>query len=319
MSAPAEAEVRISLLITTRDRRAELLATLAATVPRLSPRDEVVVFDDGSRDGSAAAVREAFPRVRLLGAVSSVGLIEARNRLHQAARGAIALVLDDDAELVTPGALDRIVEHFDGHPACAVVALRVFWGRELPAGAAAADADRPPRRVRGYVGCGHAWRQSSWRAVRPYPGWLRFYGEEEFAALELHRHGLEIHYLPAVLVHHRVVPSERAAAELAWRYRRQLRGSLIVMAMFLPPGAYLRSLVYAFGAQIRRRLLAERRWRAVGDLAWVAARLVLDAPRAARARAPLTASQWRRFRALPEAVVYWRPEPTSGGEECERR
>lgn len=300
---------RFSLVITTRDRREDLLRTLGVMVPLLLPRHEVIVFDDGSGDGTADAVRTHFPEVRLLHVDQSIGLMAARNRLHEEATGDFALTLDDDAELIGGRrALDRIVAHFERHPSCACIALRVFWGEVLPAGADdAPDCQEAPRTVQEFVGCGHVWRLAAWRRIRPYPAWLRMYAEERFAALELARHRLDIDYLPSVLVHHRVVPSSRPAGELAWRYRTQLRSGLLVQGMFLPFGPLLRRTLYAYRSQIRRRLLGERRWRTVGDLVWVSSQLVRHAPRVWREREPLDGPRWRRWRDLPPPVIYWRP------------
>src|SRR4051812_24333911 len=102
----------LSLLITTRNRKADLLRTLEVMVPRLLPGNEVIVLDDGSSDGTAAAVAERFSEVRLLRHVEGKGLIAARNRLLGEAQGEFAISLDDDAEIVGGGFLSRIPAHF---------------------------------------------------------------------------------------------------------------------------------------------------------------------------------------------------------------
>ena len=53
---------RVSVVIATADRREQLLHTLARLMA-LPEQPPVIVVDNGSVDGSAAAVRAAFPRV----------------------------------------------------------------------------------------------------------------------------------------------------------------------------------------------------------------------------------------------------------------
>jgi GT2 family glycosyltransferase len=55
---------RVTVVIATRNRRPELLRTLGR-LHRLPERPPVVVVDNASADGSAAAVREHFPAVVL--------------------------------------------------------------------------------------------------------------------------------------------------------------------------------------------------------------------------------------------------------------
>jgi hypothetical protein len=58
--------------------------------------------------------------------------------------------------------------------------------------------------MKSFAGGAHAWRMSAWRQIPDYPSWFIFHGEEDFAAYEMFKKRLEIHYLPSVLVHHRV-------------------------------------------------------------------------------------------------------------------
>ncbi len=291
-----------SLLIATRNRRADLLRTLEAMAPALLPAHEVVVLDDASDDGTAEAVAAGFPGVRLLRHEVRTGYIAARNELLDLARGELAISLDDDAEIVTPGFLDLVAEHFEAHPRCGVAALRIFWGRSLPEGAVEKAGD--PRRVQSFVGCGHVWRLEGWRQLPPYPAWFEMYGEEAFASYELLRRGWEVHYLPSVLVHHRVEIAGRPAAERAWRYRRQLRAGLFLSCLFHPRRLLPRHLGYAFWDQARRLPGSDRR---LADLLWVAAELARHGLRLRAERRALSPEQWSLWQSLAPALIYWSP------------
>jgi GT2 family glycosyltransferase len=293
----------LSLLISTRNRRADLLRTLRVMAPAFLPGHEVMVLDDASEDGTAETVATEFPAVRLLRHEVRTGYIAARNELLAAARGELAISLDDDAEIATAGFLDRIAEHFAAHPRCGVLALRIFWGRTLPASTlpASTGVADPPRRVQSFVGCGHVWRLEAWRSLPPYPAWFEMYGEESFASYELLRRGWEVHYLPSVLVHHRVDLKDRPAAERAWRFRRQLRAGLFLACLFHPGKLLPRHIAYAFREQARRD-------RRLSDLVRVAADLVRHAPRLRRERRALSPEQWELWQSMEPALIYWSPE-----------
>lgn len=305
----------LSLLITTRNRRDELLRTLGIMLPVLPRAHEVVLFDDGSTDGTSEAIARAFPQVRLISSRTSVGYITARNRLMAEARGDLALTLDDDAAIVTNDFSNLVRRHFGDHPGCAVAAFRIYWGSDLEVAAETSRESGAPYRVNAFVGCGHVWRMDAWRSIPPYPAWFEFHGEENYAALQLLRKKWEVHYLPDVLVHHRIDRAARQADRSLWRYRRQLRAGIFLMLLFYPWRVLPRYVGYSLWAQIQLRLYRERNLRALTALAWVAVTVMLNAPRIARERSSLTSSEWAAWQQLPDVPIYWQPERTHGVDD----
>jgi glycosyltransferase involved in cell wall biosynthesis len=59
----------MTVVIATRERRLHLMRTLAI----LGARTPVIVVDDGSHDGTAGAVRDRFPGVRLVALATPAG------------------------------------------------------------------------------------------------------------------------------------------------------------------------------------------------------------------------------------------------------
>lgn len=125
-------------MVVTYNRRQMLLQALAAVQAQTRPPDAVIVVDNASADGTAAAVRDHFPAARLVTLPVNTG----------GAGGfayGIALALADDAGLLwlmdddtipEPGALAALVaarHRFPGPPP-ALVASRVLWtdGRPHP-------------------------------------------------------------------------------------------------------------------------------------------------------------------------------------------
>jgi GT2 family glycosyltransferase len=94
----------VSVVIASHDHRAQLFEALASLTRQIGSdfaEFEAVVVADGCSDGTAAALRE-YPTPFSLTIIEQVrsGLAAARNRGLAAARGEIALFLDDD---VIPG------------------------------------------------------------------------------------------------------------------------------------------------------------------------------------------------------------------------
>jgi len=82
-------------------------ATLAALVPQLRDGDELIVVDNGSSDGTVAAVREAAPDATLIEAGENLGFAAASNRGAALSSGQLLLFLNPDA-VVAPGFRDAI-------------------------------------------------------------------------------------------------------------------------------------------------------------------------------------------------------------------
>jgi GT2 family glycosyltransferase len=81
---------------------------------------EVVVVDNASSDGSAAAAREASPRVRVLEAGSNHGFARAANLGWRATTASYVLFLNPDAEL-TSGALEALQAVLEARPEVGIV------------------------------------------------------------------------------------------------------------------------------------------------------------------------------------------------------
>ncbi len=95
--------MKLSIVIATRDREAMLAGALASlAAQRDAPAFEVVIVDNGSRDGTASLVRErattaAYPLHYVFAARPNRGA--ARNAGVRAASGDVVLFIDDDVRL----------------------------------------------------------------------------------------------------------------------------------------------------------------------------------------------------------------------------
>ena len=179
--------MKFAIHISTKNRKDDLLLTLATVYPLLeNPAVACVVFDDGSEDGTAEAVKTQFPKVHLLQNKTSKGYIYCRNVMLSETQADVAVSLDDDAHFLSENVVECIINYFESQPQCGVIACRIFWGKEPPI---SLTTKSKSQRVKGFVGCGHVWNLQAWRDIPNYPEWFIFYGEEEFASYQLFKKG----------------------------------------------------------------------------------------------------------------------------------
>jgi GT2 family glycosyltransferase len=136
-----EQAVDLSVIVVTYNSRDLTLACAASVAAQASGglEIELIVVDNASTDGTAAALRAAYPLVRVLAQPSNQGFARGNNVGLSAARGRLLLLLNSDTE-VRPGALSALAAFMDAHPeagACGPMLLNPDGtlqpsGRDLP-------------------------------------------------------------------------------------------------------------------------------------------------------------------------------------------
>ena len=172
----------ISVLVVTYDAERELalcrqsLRDAARELEPLGESLEVVVADNGSRDGTRALVRERFGEMRCLELGRNLGFGAANNQAVAVAGGELLLLLNPDAWLEA-GSLPLLVERLQRDPGLGLVAPRF----RSPAGER--QFDWVPRvslfgeavqRVRTHAGRGRFNVESLPRPLRAV-GWSGWY------------------------------------------------------------------------------------------------------------------------------------------------
>jgi len=114
----------------TRDLLLECLASVLAEARAGDLSVETWVVDNGSRDGSVAAVRERFPEarfpeLRLAALPANRGFAAGANAGLRRARGRVVLLLNSDCR-VLPGALREGVAALDAHPDVGLAGARLL-------------------------------------------------------------------------------------------------------------------------------------------------------------------------------------------------
>jgi GT2 family glycosyltransferase len=236
---------RLSVVVPSRDTRELTLACLAsleAERGRLEGTLEILVADDGSRDGTAEAVAARFPEAAVLRTGSpetAAGFTATANRGLERARGELLLLLNSDTE-VLPGGLAALTAAFAARPRLGIAgaalcypdgspqwsgggAPGLLWLFALASGLPPLLARLPGYRrlrpvggrgggLRGGPGGGVAWvpgaalalRRSAWTEAGPFDEGFRFYAQDLDLCLRARRRGWEVAVVPGfeVLHHH---------------------------------------------------------------------------------------------------------------------
>jgi GT2 family glycosyltransferase/glycosyltransferase involved in cell wall biosynthesis len=124
-ATPMPAEVDVSVVVVSYNTRDLLARTLEALQAQRGVRFELLVVDNGSRDGSAELVRERWPDATLLALGENAGFARANNLAFGRCRGEFVLLLNSDCFL-HPGALATLVAGAKRHPAAAAVGPRLL-------------------------------------------------------------------------------------------------------------------------------------------------------------------------------------------------
>lgn len=122
------AALDVSILIISYNTRELTLACLESVYAQTAGVSfEVIVVDNASIDGSAAAVAERFPQCRLVALEKNVGFAGGNNLAAKHATGRYLLLLNPDT-VVLENAAGRAVRFADEHADAGIVGGRTFFG-----------------------------------------------------------------------------------------------------------------------------------------------------------------------------------------------
>jgi glycosyltransferase involved in cell wall biosynthesis len=295
-----------TILITTKNRIEDLKFTLNK-IQHLLDRNNVecIVCDDGSTDETSTLLQVNYPDIQLIRNSRSKGLIYSRNRLLSLVTTQFAISIDDDLHFITQQPLELIADHFEKNVNCGLIGFRIFWDLKEPISTVSKEI---PVTMQSFAGGAHVWRMSAWNSIPNYPAWFVFYGEEDFASYQLFKANIEIHYLPQVLVHHRVdVKSRRNNADYTLRLRRSLRSGWYLYFLFLPLQYIPKKMTYSIWMQLQLKVFAGD-LKALKALILAMLDLMVAIPKIIQSSNRLTQIEYDAYQKLEETKLYWIPE-----------
>jgi glycosyltransferase involved in cell wall biosynthesis len=299
-------QTTFSILIATKNRKDDLIVTLNKINYLLQSQDvECVIIDDGSTDGTFEKIKEDFPAVKIYRNPVSKGYLYCRNKMLNETQAKFAISLDDDAHFITQNPLQFIQQHFDTNKNCGLIAFRIFWGLEEPIEIITTEK---AQRVKGFVGCGHVWRMSAWKDTPDYPEWFEFYGEEDFSSMQLFKKNWEVHYLPEVLVNHRVnIKSRKKNADYSIRLQRSLKAGWFLYFLFFPMKLIPRKMAYSIWMQLKLKVF-KGDLKALKALVFAGFNLMVCIPKIIKNKQRFSDHEFSEFQKLDNTKIYWQPK-----------
>jgi GT2 family glycosyltransferase len=222
------ADERVGVVVITYERRDELMRSLSH-LTRESGAAEVVVVDNGSTDGTAAAVRARFPHVRLLALDHNAGATGRNHGVALLDRPYVAFA--DDDTWWARGALSRAADVLDAHPDVAVVTGHILvepGGREDPIDVELRESplpsppEGPGPDILSFLAGASIVRRAAFVDQGGFDDRFFMGGEEQLLAADLATAGWRMVHVPDVVVHH--WPSVARDAHL--RRRQGIRNTL---------------------------------------------------------------------------------------------
>ena len=283
-------EESITLMITTRNRPADLAFTLQKLISLELQYLPLIIVDDAS-DASIVSdeLVQQFPRIKVVRNEVQRGLITNRNEMALLSKTPYVLSLDDDSCFRNVPDLQGAVEYLAQHPR--VVALQfnnvdINFGEEAVTGS-------EPYRVQTYTGCGHLLKRSVFLDMGGYRKDFVHMSEEVEFCRKAWKAGLEVHMYPKIIVDHRRTPVARFPEKNLYYLTRNL---LIISYLHLPWPAMMPKLfsnaLLIWWRNLRRRYL----WSSVFR-GWI------DGLKYCRAhfseRLPMSGRQYREYRRAP--------------------
>jgi GT2 family glycosyltransferase len=274
MAVPVSESPTVSVLICTKDRRADVARALASLRADGVDREgvEIVVVEETARP-------EPIPGVRYVALPpEGRGFAYVRNRAVEAAKGSLLVFVDDDCE-VEPGWFDALLAPLRADPAVGGAAGAVlvrdcnaigyaesvlgFPGGGLRYLAAAGGRVVPTAHLST---CNCAYRRAAIEGAGGFSPHAALGGEDSLLAERVSARW-PCRYVPDAIVYHK--PRQRLGAIFRWFVRRG-RAEILVLPAKPAPTAVARSLVR--GSILLRGLVA------VAALAWLPWPVWLTAP-----------------------------------------
>jgi GT2 family glycosyltransferase/glycosyltransferase involved in cell wall biosynthesis len=294
----ARTGVAVSTIIVNHERRDLLrmcLESLERALRVVDEETELIVVDNGSRDGSVEHVQEHFPNVRVVALDRNEGFAGGIARGIAEARGEWIAVFNNDTT-VEPDAVAVMLEAGRSHPRVGSVAAQMRFadrrdvlnsaGLELDRLGIAADrlvgtrisdlTERHPYEVFGATGGAALFRREMLDQVGGFDESFFAFFEDADLAWRAHAHGWRTLYAPGAVVyhHHSATAQHGSPAKLYLVGRNRIRtlAKNATTGMLLLHGPWMLAydaayVAYASAsgrtlAPLRGRLRGLREWRA---------------------------------------------------------
>jgi GT2 family glycosyltransferase len=270
----------ISVILNT-NRRDDTLACLGSLSQTQYPANQALVVDNGSTDGSVAAINAAFPATQVLSLTENRGYAGNNNVgiTWALAQGADWVFVLNEDTILAKDCLTRLVAVGEGDPRIGIVGPMVYHfdeptviqsagGRLGPSWSALLMANnepdtgqfRQPRPVEWISGCAMLIRRGVLEQIGLFDERFFIYWEEIDLCVRARAAGWQLLHVPQAGLWHKGVKRDyRPTPAITYYTTRNL--FLLLQKNHAPPGAWLRAM-----ARTLRTLLSwslKPKWRAM--------------------------------------------------------
>jgi GT2 family glycosyltransferase len=190
-------------VISTWNKAGDVCENLAALRAQTRAFAEIVVVDNASTDGTAAAIRERFPEARLIVMPhSAYGACETFNIGFASALTPLVAILDDDVVL-PPDWLEKMVARLRREPETTAVVSSEVEEPGMPPGYLEREHLRRERYMSTFRGCASLARLEALRRAGFYDERLFIYGNERDLTCRLLNLGYRVLQYPEVRAFHK--------------------------------------------------------------------------------------------------------------------
>ena len=284
--------MRISIMITTRNRPDDLQRTSEALRNLHPVPDEILITADGYNADTIEFVHSALPNARLIVNESAKGSVASRDRMMREASGDLVLALDDDSY---PEQLDCIARFVPIFEQCPQLAVLHFPQRtnEYPQTLAQTDFG-PEHFTASFANSGAVLRRSTYLQLPGFESRFFHMYEEPDYALQCVAAGYEVLFSPVITIRHHYSGQARDEIRIHHCHARNEFWSTLMRCPF--PFA-LGMLTWRVFSQFRYACKRGWSWIIREPLWWQQA--LAGVPHCLRNRRPVSSASYKRWLQLP--------------------
>jgi len=256
---PVTAQPAVSVVIPNFNGAFYLEECLRSLLRQSVPGAEIIVVDDGSRDGSIDIARRVAPQAVVLAHSRNLGFAAAANTGIRTARGDWIAILNNDTEVAETW-MAECLQAIECHPDASFLACRILDYKQRDRLYSAGDCflragvgyrrgqERPDQgeyqrltNIFSPCGCAAIYRRSALEQTGGYDERFFAYLEDVELGLRLQASGRIGYYVPsAVVYHHGATTSGGEFSSLSIRLRT--RNSLLLLFKSVPGPALWRMI-----------------------------------------------------------------------------
>ncbi|MCC7015260.1 MAG: glycosyltransferase [Planctomycetes bacterium] len=252
---PRDDPFAATAVISTWNKRQDVCANLDALRAQTRPFSDIVVVDNGSKDGTAQHIREHYPEVRLVVMPHSLyGACETFNIGFSSAVTPLIAILDDDVVL-PPHWLEKTVERLRREPPTTAIVSGEVEEPGMPPGYLERPELLRERYMSTFRGCASLARSVALREAGYYDERLFIYGNERDLTCRLLNLGYRVLQYPEVRAFHKTPFGIKMGKRSLYYHARN---AFLTQLKYAPLGSLARLPFLAVGKVLLRGERKER-------------------------------------------------------------